>query len=80
MHCVFLLLISTEYRFSLSVCLDHHWYQSLSEEDFSRFRLVEDREVMASNPITKVPLPTLPLFKCEGYERWCVKVKTLFRS
>ncbi|XP_039144812.1 uncharacterized protein LOC120282128 [Dioscorea cayenensis subsp. rotundata] len=35
---------------------------------------------MASSSTTEVPLPTLPLFKGEGYERWCVKMKTLFRS
>lgn len=35
---------------------------------------------MATSSSSEVSLPTLPIFKGEGYERWSVKMKTLFRS
>lgn len=41
---------------------------------------MEDQVFMAATPTHEVTLPTLPLFKGEGYERWCVKIKMLFRS
>lgn len=36
-------------------------------------------KIIASTSIQEISVPTLPFFKGENYDRWCVKMKTLFR-